>query len=334
MQRIVIIDREPRALAESQLTEALQDTRIIYSPPQEKLRKVLEEHPRCLIIDSKCVAEKGCTSSIISQVPIHSEMVIEWSSTNFFNLSPRTSFESILPILNKSLRFPLLGMLLSQPTITRLLDLCDEIGEPLSFDSALLGSYVIALSNETPSHSLVMPTIAPTEAPPLTSANKSFILKALLHLRNIEEIFPSLDWETGEVKTAAYAYQRLASCFLDYEDAGAAMECLTLSEQFEESGRSFALRGVIASSKGDTLAAVANMVSSLQQYEEDTHKQESKLAKEVEIAVTECLKGGLKALNKQDNKTAFTKFAQAVSKYDSFFNQQGLQKLIVDPESE
>ena len=101
----------------------------------------------------------------------------------------------------------------------------------------------------------------------LQSAETARLLRSIVNNCNIEDLFPNHDWTQHGQESAAAAYHSLAALFIKLQDTEAAMECLAFSDQLEDSPRSLALKGLIAIEKGETLAAVANMVSSLQQYE-------------------------------------------------------------------
>ena len=152
-------------------------------------------------------------------------------------------------------------------------------------------------------------------------------LKQLIDLANIEEIFPNLPWKSNEKESAAVSYQSLAAQFIRLGDDETALECLGLSDEFEESPRSFALRGLVCSNRGEKLSAVANMVSSLQQYE--VQKRAGAISKlEIERidinTVNEKLHLGLEALNHRENDTAFAHFTDAVFAFDPFFRDNGI----------
>jgi hypothetical protein len=165
----------------------------------------------------------------------------------------------------------------------------------------------------------------------LSRSEKALFLRLMLQSCNIEEIFPALTWDDSPEESATSAYHDLAAALLKFGDTTAALQCLEISDQFKESPRSFVMRGVIASQKGDTLAAVANIVSSLQQYEQIGSK--NSLRDNLEISITECLQKGLEALNNHDNLLAYTKFAEAINTYDNYFEQKGIVDLYL-PESQ
>ncbi len=160
--------------------------------------------------------------------------------------------------------------------------------------------------------------------------SRARILKAVLASFNIEDLFPQHAWKGFEQESAAAAYHSLAATFIKLNDLGSAAECLALSDQLEDSPRSLALKGLIANIKGETLGAVANMVSSLQQYEKRKHKDAghylSFTPNNLEMINTN-LNAGLQALNAKDNGTALEHFATAVFSFDEFYGQHGVNSL-------
>lgn len=156
-------------------------------------------------------------------------------------------------------------------------------------------------------------------------------LTVVVNSFNIENIFPDHPWTDYEEESAAASYHTVAAMFLRYGDIQAATQCISLSERLEESPRSLALKGLIAMEKGEMLGAVANMVSSLQQYE--CRKKNEKNAhyltftpRNLEV-INLNLSAGLDALNKQDNEKAASYFAQAVFNFDSFYSDYGLDRV-------
>lgn len=145
---------------------------------------------------------------------------------------------------------------------------------------------------------------------------------------NIEELFPSHPWSSHEEESAAASYHTLAAHFMRLGDSDSAMACLSFSDQFEDSPRSLALKGLIAQSRGELLGAVANMVSSLQQYEtrkNDDNKSHYLSFKPNDLEVVNSkLHAGLEALNLRDNESALSYFAEAVFDFDPFYKDLGV----------
>lgn len=155
-------------------------------------------------------------------------------------------------------------------------------------------------------------------------------LSFLVEHFTIEDMFPKHAWKEHSEESAAAAYHTLTAYFMRFEDYDSAGECLKLSEKFEESPRSLALRALIAFNKGETLGAVANLVSSLQQYEErkksTTHYVKFS-PQDIEL-INDSLVSGLDALNKRDNQRALDFFAKAVFNFDAFYAQHGLEDIM------
>lgn len=153
-------------------------------------------------------------------------------------------------------------------------------------------------------------------------------IKQAIDLFNIEDLFPNHPWEQHEEESAAACYHTLAALLLKFGDNTHAQECLALSDRLEDSPRALALRGFVAMKQGETLGAVANLVSSLQQYE--TRKEDSKehylSFSPVNLEqVNSDLVSGLDALNRRDNAAALNFFAQAVFGFDGFYKELGLE---------
>jgi hypothetical protein len=155
-------------------------------------------------------------------------------------------------------------------------------------------------------------------------------LSTAIDAMNIEELFPNHAWQDHSQESAAAVYHSLAALFLRFGDIESANQCLAHSERLEESPRLFALKGLIQHTQGETLGAVANMVSSLQCYETrkvpDGKHYISFKPKNLEIIASR-LVDGLNALNRQDNDKALTHFSEAIFNFDSFYSEHGVQSL-------
>jgi hypothetical protein len=171
---------------------------------------------------------------------------------------------------------------------------------------------------------------APREACLLTDSSRASCLKTLVNSANVEDLFPQHDWNTHEKESAAASYHTVAALFIRLGDSESAMDCLRVSDQLEDSPRSLALKGLIAIDRGEILGAVANMVSSLQQYE--LRKKENEIhysrfqPQNLEV-INENLNAGLQALNKRDNHRALNHFAEAVFNFDSFYGELGVNRV-------
>lgn len=162
----------------------------------------------------------------------------------------------------------------------------------------------------------------------LPSNSIASILTHVVSSFNIEELFPQHDWESHEGESAAAAYHTLAALFVRLEDLDSALNCLGISDGLEDSPRSQALKGLIAKKRGEPLAAVANMVSSLQQYEERKKSNGNEhyitfAPSNLEV-INESLQAGLEALNERDNDTAMEHFAEAIFNFDPFYRDCGV----------
>lgn len=164
----------------------------------------------------------------------------------------------------------------------------------------------------------------------ISNQDRARILSQAVALNNIEDLFPRHAWNEHREESAAAAYHSLAALFVRLGDSQSADECLQLSDSLEDSPRSLALKGLIAKEKGEVLGAVANLVSSLQQYE--TRKRNNGehyltfLPKDIEN-INSRLQAGLEALNKRDNSGAFDNFVEAIFNFDDFYSTYGVDKI-------
>ncbi len=165
--------------------------------------------------------------------------------------------------------------------------------------------------------------------------------RAALHFAvnsiNIEELFPNHSWENHQEESAAACYHTLAARFITLRDYTTAQECLAYGDRLEDSPRSLALKGFIALKQGETLTAVANMVSSLQEYEKRKKDAGSHYLsfqpRDLE-KINTSLESGLQELNKRNNSAAANHFVDAVLNFDSFFEESGLDIEAADAQSE
>lgn len=162
----------------------------------------------------------------------------------------------------------------------------------------------------------------------LSNAAKARCLQTAIDGLNIEELFPQHNWRNFSKESAAASYHSLAALFLRFQEPESAAQCLACSEKLEESPRYFALQGLIQQAQGETLGAVANLVSSLQCYEArktaDGKHYLSFTPTNLEVIKTR-LTEGLDALNKRDNTRALASFSDAVFSFDSFYSDHGVR---------
>jgi hypothetical protein len=159
----------------------------------------------------------------------------------------------------------------------------------------------------------------------LNTQARARCLRHAIQSCNIEEMFPQMSWNGADTNPGATCYHTLAALFIRLGDTTSAMECLALSDRLLDSPRSLALKGLIASARGEVLGAVANMVSSLQQYEtmQGENQDTSSLRSKMEV-INQTLKEGLDALNRRDNERALQHFTSAVFSFDPFYEQLGI----------
>ncbi len=170
---------------------------------------------------------------------------------------------------------------------------------------------------------------APAQTCNLSDAARARILKALIASANVEDLFPNHDWKNNDKESAAASYHTLAALFIRLGDDASAEECLQLSDGLEDSPRSLALKGILARERGEILGAVANMVSSLQQYEIRKKENADHYSRfnphNIEV-INESLNAGLQALNKRENEVALNCFTEAVFNFDPFYSQLGMDR--------
>lgn len=162
---------------------------------------------------------------------------------------------------------------------------------------------------------------------PFTESERTRLMRLVVSSCNIEDLFPNYAWSEWSQESAAAAYHSLAAHFIRLGDTDAALECLGLSDHLEDSPRSLALKGLIAIKQGEQLTAVANMVSSLQQYEirkKQSNEHYLSFTPKDMAEVNRRLNLGLKALNQRDNETAAFHFAEAIFDFDGFYRKFGV----------
>lgn len=162
----------------------------------------------------------------------------------------------------------------------------------------------------------------------LSREMRAKLLRWAIQNCNIEDLFPNHAWREHEEESAAACYHTLAALFIRFGDTSSALECLELSDQLEDSPRSLALKGIIALDRGETLGAVANLVSSLQQYELRKKSDGAHYLSFTPInleRISSNLNAGLQALNKRNNEEAVEHFAEAVYDFDTFYSEYGVR---------
>jgi hypothetical protein len=164
-----------------------------------------------------------------------------------------------------------------------------------------------------------------------SDSERARILHHLLLTYSIQELYPLLPWDTNQKEIGATCYQKLAAAFIKLADYRAAKECLHLSDSLLESPRSQGLKALISVAHGENLGAVANLITSLQQYEKyqlihpgsdgfDFHPKDMNV-----LGSNLC--SGLKALDHNDQRQAISYLARAICEFDSFYDEQNLQRL-------
>jgi tetratricopeptide (TPR) repeat protein len=160
-----------------------------------------------------------------------------------------------------------------------------------------------------------------------SSTVRAKFLQGIIEGSAIESLFPELSW-SDENQNASFAESlfSLAALFIRLGDLELAESCVDQAHDInQDSPRGLALKAIISNGYGETLGAVANLVSSLQQYEQIKDKNQLSTTSAIDIEkINAELKQGLDALNKKDNQEALAHFASAVCQFDPFYQKQGL----------
>jgi hypothetical protein len=282
-----------------------------------------------ILIDADCFVADVDIVAAIALLAAKPNSAFLYAPTPAPNLTHASTVEKLTTTLMSECAFPFGGILFP-------VEILDEIPIEANQNIRLVALLLFckAIARKT-THFLIPHTIANKDSEFLLSNfERAATMKELLSISNIEELFQSVGWDSPSdlPKKAAHCYRNLGAFFLRMGDLSSATDCVDLSESLHVSPRSTVLRGIIAANKGDSLTAVANLVSSLQQYEQNAALQQeysNPLSEQVEIEVTSSMKQGLKALNQKDNLKAFGLFASAISKYDDFFAQPEVLSLLL-----
>jgi hypothetical protein len=231
-------------------------------------------------------------------------------------------------ILSKARPLPLAGIKVSKAFL--LSQIMPDVKTPEGIVSSLLVSAAAEFQTIDSDLAFIHSKTMTLESAVPSLQERGALLRQTVNQINIEELFPNRPWEHGQNEAAAACYQQLAAQFISLQEYSSAEECITLSERMEDSPRCLALKGIVAMLKGEELEAVANMVSSLQEYERFKKESSHVLMKinptsENLEQINAALQSGLEALNARNNSGAASHFADALFKFDSFFSENGLQ---------
>lgn len=287
---------------------------------------------RGLVISSSIMLDSTELSRIVPEIENRSvlEHIIFTTIADRKSLPiPAIAPESIVTSLSNSETFPLLCVATSRYALSSV-----RHHQLESVTEFLTHALIMSISDgdTVQFSSTISPMIDSKLAPELTTLSnkaKSRCLRAAVDGLNIEELFPSHNWGLFGRESAAASYHSLAAMFLRFDDPDSAAQCLNCSESLEESPRYFALQGLIHKAQGETLGAVANLVSSLQCYEARKDNQEGQHYLTFKPSNLEIIKSrmaqGLEALTRRDNVKAFESFSDAVFKFDSFYTEHGVK---------
>jgi hypothetical protein len=274
------------------------------------------------------LAETACPDTDINQIIKKANELKINESILVFNDENLNSLEKI-GFINYTMElktYPIQGIVLSKQYIQQNL-----LQSPAKFSELLAHLFLKALADGYTFTNFIS---AKSEGSLITVTDfeKAGLLEDVVNNINIEELYPDHKWKEYENESAAASYQSLAANFIRLGDCQRAQDCLNISDQLEESPRAMALRAMIAHARGETLGAVAGLVTSLQHYEvrkrneDGTHYLNFK-PNDLENINTR-LQRGLSALNNRDNETALRQFAMAVYNFDSFYSENGIKDLL------
>lgn len=278
----------------------------------------------CILINGRSSPSTGCGTQLLSLLNIqnYSFAVLPIMLEEHTSEVSKITSESLVRLFNTDDEFPSAALAFDRSLLENLSD--TEAG---SFEQIFLELIILAVSEE---HTFVplgadselsLP-IMRTEDVNLSNSTRAWAIQKAVSLCNIEDLFPDHAWDSHEDESLSASYHALAATFVRLGALDSALECISLSEQLEDSPRSLALKGFIASLKGQTLEAVADLVSSLQVYEkrktnDGTHYLT--FVPEDFALINDELRAGLEALNNQNSIKAFECFQRAIASFDSFF---------------
>lgn len=288
---------------------------------------------RILVVSASLAAEGTAFSRLAAEAevsPLAEHLACTIRAGDKELAFPISTPESIIPALANEELWPALCVATTRTALRAAADAAHETATEY-FVCAIINA--IANGDSVRSISSVEVAVQPTLVRSLCELEDSARARALtvaVDAINIEELFPAHAWASFSQESAAAAYHSLAALFIRFGDIDAATECLACSERLEESPRYFALKGLLQHKKGETLGAVANLVSSLQCYEtrktSDGKHYLSFKPSNLEI-INSRLVDGLNALNRHENDKALTHFSEAVFNFDPFYAAHGVRTI-------
>lgn len=329
---VIIIADMPKERLGSDDQTPLHDFRI-FSPALASrtscLRTAIRElkGEKVILIDADLEIERTSIDSILVQERESSAIFksIPVKKADDRIEMPNAEVENLIPLLKSATDLPLQMAIVSREFLTSEVEM-----EADSTPELIFKLWAICISqgelSDTLNFEIEVDNSAVSKLPPRAAAQA---LKMLVNRCNIEELFPNHPWTEHQQESVAACYHTLAAMFIRFGDLETAQECLNYSDKLEDSPRSSALKAFIASERGETLGAVANMVSSLQQYEVRKRDAEKKhyltfAPKDLEIVNTK-LNDGLEALNRKDNSAALGHFFEALDNFDALYAEAGLR---------
>lgn len=286
----------------------------------------LVRNEQIMILDARLALDSAMLKSLMqSSQPTASIGIFSFTRNGQFIEISEPSTEALFPLLSSSKELPTHAAIVSRRFAMEF-----KCGVDTSA-AELIASMIIKAIVEHEDISRYEDEIEIRSRAPsaLSNQQRANLVHFLVDNNNIEDIFPSHDWVNHQEESAAASYHTLAAMFLSLGDSQSALQALQLGDQFEDSPRALALRALIARQKGEVLGAVANLVTSLQQYEARKKNRGHYLSfipSNLEV-INSSLSAGLSALNQRDNETALGCFAEAVFNFDSFFKEFGLDRI-------
>ncbi len=323
MQHIIFVGENIEDDISRELVSSYPATEIVSHLTKNKLQELTQATGATVFLDGAGLNKISLVKEVLTTIPHKGTALLLRANPSNFSIVPAPSI--LFQEIGAETSNPIVAAVCEPAMVLMLLELMEDANCEIELSRLFLGLALLGLTPDFEVQMLPCIRLSAVESEQLTKDDRIFILKCIIELFNIEDIFPSLEWSSNPKQSAAHSYQLLASQFLLLGDNDAALECINISDQFMETARSYALRAVIASQKGETLAAVANMVTSLQQYEESAPL--GSLNDQIECSVTSSLQDGLNALNDQNNQLALEKFTHAIAEYDPYFKEHRLLSL-------
>lgn len=330
MKKLILLDTEETATVIPELRAALDDIAVVECVKDDKMLTAAlskwNEAESVILADGWLLNSPDELVRAIRSTQGNGCVVYPVATGDTIIALEEFQSESMVAAVTIPGNLPTLMVQLSSEACSLLQEDCVGTGQEV------IGRLIISSIAENLEVTVNNYTLAPIATPPsFDNIVRANLLSHVIGSFNIEDLFPNHAWDVHGEESAAACFHTLAAHFIRYGDINAAEECLSFSDRLEDSPRSLALRALISRHNGETLGAVANLVSSLQQYE--TRKRDAEHKHYISFSpndlekVNSSLHNGLSALNKQKNEEAFSHFATAVFSFDSFYSDIGMDPI-------